>query len=181
MNVEEHISWAEVVASKFRREKNIPIEHEEAISLAMVGLMKAAKNYKEDKGKFRSLAWVKIRGELKDWVRTSVRHKSYAPMMSLENFPLEQLPSVNGTEKKVADKELVEWLLEFLTTRQAQTIRLYYLEEYPMIDIARDYGTTEANICLLVQRGLRKMRKAMELGYVWKYQERKWCRRKKNE
>lgn len=43
---------AEVVASKFRKERNIPIEYEEAISLGMMGLMESTKNYKEEAGVF---------------------------------------------------------------------------------------------------------------------------------
>jgi len=159
MEVEDHISWAEVVASNFRKEKRIPIEREEAVSLGMVGLMKAARNYRKDKGKFRSLAWVKIRGELKDWVKMSVRRNNFVPMVSLENLPIERLLSVNGTEKKVVDKDLVEKAFGFVTARQEQLIRLYYLEGYLMKDIAESLGVTESNVSFLIRKGMRKMRR----------------------
>lgn len=174
MNVEDHISWAEVVALNFRKEKNIPIEREEAVSLGMVGLMKAARNYDESKGKFRTFVWVKIRGELKDWVSTSMKRRSLAPMMSLEGFFSEQLPFVDGTERRVVNKDLVEKLLDFPTVRQVQAIKLYYLEEYSVEDIAENFGTTEANIWILMWRGIRKMRKGydtlirMSTTFVWR-------------
>lgn len=173
INVEDHISWAEVVALKFRREKNIPIEYEEAISLGMVGLMEAAIKYRESEGKFRTFAWLRIRGKVKDWVKRDVKRGRVAPMVYSEDIPEWQLPFVNGTEKRVADKELVDRLLSFLTAKQAQAIKLYYLEEYSMMDVARNCGVTESNICQHIHRGMERMKRVMELGYVWKYQKRK--------
>ena len=159
MNVEDHISWAEVVSSNFRKEKRIPIEREEAVSLGMVGLMEAVRDYKEEEGKFRSFAWMRIRGKLKDWVRISVNRRRRAPMVSLEDFPIERFPSVNDAEKKVIDKDLVEKLLEFPTVRQVQLIRLYYLEGHLMKDIAESLGVTESDVCFLIRKGMRKARR----------------------
>ena len=166
MNVEDHIDWARSVALQYRRERNIPIEYEEAISLGMLGLMRAAKVYREGKAKFRSFAWNRVRGELRDWVRASLADKRVGEVVSLEYVQLSELLSTNGTEKKVADEELIRKMLEFTTLKQTRAIILYYLEQYTMREVAEKCNVTEGNISLLIWTGIGRIRKAMKLGYV---------------
>ena len=79
---------------------------------------------------------------------------------------LSELLSTNGTEKKVADEELIRKMLKFTTFKQTRAIILYYLEQYTMREIAEKYDVTEGNISLLIWTGIGRKRKAMKLGYI---------------
>lgn len=159
MKVEDHISWAQGIISNFRNERNIPIDHEDAISLGMVGLMKAVRDYKEDKGEFRKFAWARVIGELRDWVRISVRRKNLAEMVSLETIPLWEPPSMNGTAKKVINKDLVEWILDSVEFDQAYALERYYLDGLYMTEIGVEMGVTESRVSQIITDGLEKAKR----------------------
>ena len=160
MNVEDHITWAEVVASKYRNERNIPIEHEEVVSLGMVGLMMAARAYKEDKGKFRTYAWPRIRAEINDSIKKSMRRNDLTAMMvNLDTMPRKYLPSVNGTEKRAINKDLVERILESVEFDEAYALERYYLDGLRMHEIGIEMGVTLSRISQIITSGRERAKR----------------------
>jgi RNA polymerase, sigma 28 subunit, SigD/FliA/WhiG len=68
--VEEHIGLVKKVASKiFYRLPDCEIEFDDLVQTGIVGLLKALENYNEDKGKFSTYAYIRIRGEILDFLR----------------------------------------------------------------------------------------------------------------
>ena len=161
MNVEDHIDWARNVALQYRREKNIPIDYEEAISIGAVGLMKAARAYKEGRMKFRSFAWNKVRGELRDWVRMSMASKRLAEVGSLERVPVRLLPSVNGTEKRVADEELVRKVLKAVKFPEAYAMKRYYLDGLTLREVGKEMVVSEGGVSQILARGRERARRLL--------------------
>lgn len=161
MNVEDHIDWARNVALQYRRERNIPIDYEEAVSLGLLGLMKAVKGYEEGRMKFRSFAWKRVRGELRDWVRMGVRRKVLAPMVSLECLFEGQLPSIDGTEKKVADEELVGKVLKSVRFPEAYALKRYYLDGLTLKEVGKEMVVGEARVSQILAEGRERARRLL--------------------
>ena len=157
MNVEDHITWAEVVASKYRKERNLPIEHEEVVSLGMVGLMIAARLYKKDKGEFRTFAWLRIRSGINDSVKKSMRRKDLTAMMvNLDTVPRKYLPSVNGTEKGAINRDLVGRILDSVEFDEAYALERYYLDGLSMREIGSELGVTLGRISQIIMSGQKR-------------------------
>jgi len=160
MRVEDHIDWAKTIALKYRRERNIPIEYEEAISLGMLGLMEAVGSYREGKGaEFRTFAWRRVRGRLRDWVRLSMNPKHHARVISLEDLSPWKLPSTNGTERKIANEELVWKILKSVKFPEAYAMKRYYLDGLTMQEVGREMVVTEARVSQILADGRERARR----------------------
>lgn len=68
--IEENINLVKKVASKiYYRLPDIGIEFDDLFQVGVIGLIKALDNYNEDKGKFSTYAYIRIRGEILDFLR----------------------------------------------------------------------------------------------------------------
>lgn len=68
--VQENINLVKKVASKiYYRLGDTGIEFDDLFQVGVIGLIKALDNYDEDKGKFSTYAYIRIRGEILDFLR----------------------------------------------------------------------------------------------------------------
>ena len=63
--------------------------------------------------------------------------------------------ATNGAEKRVSDKDMVAKVLSKLPPRQAEILRLYYMEGYNSREIKGWYGVSAEWIRRLRNKGLR--------------------------
>jgi len=162
INIEDHIGWATAVVLKFRNERNIPIEYNELISLGMEGLMEAARCYKKGDAEFRTYAWKRVRGMVKDWVAKNIRRKNLAPMVSLENIPAWQRPSVtekDEIEQILINKDLVKHVLGSLKFEESYVLERYYLHDISLSQIGSELGFSESRASQILAIGLEKAKK----------------------
>jgi len=69
--IEENIPLVKKVANKiYRRLPEGAVEFDEIVNTGIIGLIKAANNYDENKAKFSTYAYIKIRGEILDYLRS---------------------------------------------------------------------------------------------------------------
>lgn len=67
----ENLQLVKKVASKiYYRIPRGEIEFDELVNIGVIGLMKAIEKYDEDKAKFSTYAYIKIRGEILDYLRS---------------------------------------------------------------------------------------------------------------
>jgi RNA polymerase sigma factor for flagellar operon FliA len=68
--VQENINLVKKVASKiYYRLPDLGIDFDDLFQVGVIGLIKALDNYNEDKGKFSTYAYIRIRGEILDFLR----------------------------------------------------------------------------------------------------------------
>lgn len=68
--VEENIGLVKKVASKiYYRLPDCEIDFDDLVQVGIIGLLKALDNYNEDKGRFSTYAYIRIRGEILDFLR----------------------------------------------------------------------------------------------------------------
>lgn len=67
----ENLNLVKKVASKiYYRIPKGEIDFDELVNIGVIGLMKALDNYDEDKAKFSTYAYIRIRGEILDYLRS---------------------------------------------------------------------------------------------------------------
>ena len=92
--VEDNLNLIKKVASKiYYRLPDCSIDFDDLFQVGVIGLIKAAENYNEDKGKFSTYAYIRIRGEILDFLR------------SLEIFPNTEKDYIT-VEKAEPDEDL---------------------------------------------------------------------------
>jgi RNA polymerase sigma factor FliA len=77
--IEEHRPMIEGVAAQLMSRGSVPsvIEFGDLVSFGMEGLMKAHRNFKQDKGSsFKTYAYYRIRGEMYDRIRTEWQYRN---------------------------------------------------------------------------------------------------------
>ncbi len=69
--IEENIPLVKKIANRiFRRIPEGTIEFEDLVNTGIIGLIKAANNYDKSKARFSTYAYIKIRGEILDFLRS---------------------------------------------------------------------------------------------------------------
>ncbi|ACN98667.1 RNA polymerase sigma factor for flagellar operon [Sulfurihydrogenibium azorense Az-Fu1] len=69
--VEENLNLVKKVASKiYYRLPDCSIDFDDLFQVGVIGLIKATENYHQDKGKFSTYAYIRIRGEILDFLRS---------------------------------------------------------------------------------------------------------------
>jgi len=68
--IQENLNLVKKVASKiYYRLPDIGIDFDDLFQVGVIGLIKALENYNEDKGKFSTYAYIRIRGEILDFLK----------------------------------------------------------------------------------------------------------------
>lgn len=108
-----HIPLVKKVASKIFF--NLPrgdIDFDDLVNTGIIGLMKAAERYNEEKAKFSTYAYIKIRGEILDYLRTldivPRTMKEKIKKEAQENPEAKQLPLSNAAVMVSIEKALWE-------------------------------------------------------------------------
>jgi len=131
----DNISLVKKVASKiYYRLPKGDIEFDDLVNVGVIGLMKAIQKYDKDKAKFSTYAYIKIRGEILDYLRSldivprTVRDriKKEPPVEEGKTVPLSNTAVMVSIEKALSSDEslkIVDTLVSDRETPEEEVIR----------------------------------------------------------
>ncbi len=185
----EHLPLVRKVASKiFRRIPEGVIEFDELVNTGVIGLIKAIDRYDENKARFSTYAYIKIRGEILDYLRKldflprSVRGKVKAKeleetreeaalFISIEenlfrNNDKLKLKDILSSEEKTPEErtiavELKERLvkaLNQLSDKEKLVLQLIFVEELDLKSVSDILGVSVSRISQIKTSALRKLK-----------------------
>ena len=131
----ENISLVKKVASKiYYRLPKGDIEFDDLVNVGVIGMMKAIEKYDSDKAKFSTYAYIKIRGEILDYLRSldivprTVRDKikKEPPLEEGKSVPLSNTAVMVSIEKALSSDEslkIVDTLVSKRETPEEEVIK----------------------------------------------------------
>lgn len=163
--VEDNIGLAHYVAHEY---ENRGIEYEDLASIAIIGLVKAAKVFDASLGyKFTTLAAKFARMEIHNYFRTN--HKSVSAVSLSQplvedstTFTVEDIiEDDNDWAEKFIEHEDLQRAMNELSARERAVIEMKYFDEMKQEEIARKMGLSRS-MCAVISKGaIEKMRTAM--------------------
>jgi len=143
----------------------LPQNREDYLAVGRLGLVRASHDYiPNPAATFKTYAYHRVLGELKDYIRSSyVRHSKH-PKAHTQAISLEQLiesgwePSADGLEGRTINKDLCSKLLASLKPREQAIFRLYFINDYKMSEIGSLIQLTESRISQIIGKHLKLLR-----------------------
>lgn len=163
--VEDNIGLAHYVAHEY---ENCGIEYEDLASVAVVGLVKAAKEFDASLGyKFSTFATKYARGEILNYIRSFRKSVS---AVSFEQPIVEDATGItvedvieddNDWTEKFIEHEDLQRAMNELSAREKVLIEMKYFSGMKQKEIARKMGLSKSRCALLTKKAIEKMRTAM--------------------
>lgn len=118
----ENTPLVKKVASKiyFKLPRDAHIEFDELVNTGIIGLMKAIEKFDASKAKFSTYAYIKIRGEILDYLRSlhimprSMREKIKKEKEEGKELPLSNLAILISMEKALSNDEGASKLIDIM-------------------------------------------------------------------
>jgi len=189
----EHLPLVRKVASMiYRRIPEGVVEFEELVNTGVIGLIKAIEKYDSRKAKFSTYAYIKIRGEILDYLRKldflprGVRGKlrngdiselreEIVTLISIEEklfenseryFVKDLLSSdVPNPEDQVLKEELKQVLafaISKLSEKEQLVLQLIFVEELDLKSISEILGVSVSRVSQIKTGALKKLRQFLE-------------------
>lgn len=166
----DNIGMAHDVTRKYLNEG---YEYDDLFQTACIGLVNAAKTYNESKGyAFSTYAYLCMNNELRKFYqlegmkkrklfRDAYRYDDVLKTSEKGETYLDKISSEENIEETIVEKIMVEQLLEILTDKERNVIKLYFgigCSKYKQKEICKMYGVTDRAISQIVNKSLKKMR-----------------------
>lgn len=132
---------------------------EELIQAARIGLWQAIISYKKRKGKFVAYAFPCIWHRVCELFAKRTRKKELW-LKNLEPIRDKYSPVYN----KISSEEDVKLDFDILTEKQHKTIREYYFEGKPEVQIAAERNVTRQAVSFLIISAIQKLRKSLKIN-----------------
>lgn len=189
----EHLPLVKKVASKiYGRIPEGTVDFEELVNTGVIGLIKAIDRYDSNRAKFSTYAYIKIRGEILDYLRKldflprSVREKvkngeisdlreEIATLISIEEklFSNSERYSVKdilvsgepGPEELFLREEAREVLasaVSELSEKEQLVLQLIFVEELDLKSISEILGVSVSRVSQIKSGALKKLKKSLE-------------------
>ncbi len=189
----EHLPLVKKVASKiYSRIPEGIVDFEELVNTGVIGLIKAIDRYDSNRAKFSTYAYIKIRGEILDYLRKldflprSVREKvkngeisdlreEIATLISIEEklFSNSERYSVKdilvsgepGPEELLLREEAKEVLasaIAELSEKEQLVLQLIFVEELDLKSISEILGVSVSRVSQIKSGALKKLKKSLE-------------------
>ncbi|ADU97418.1 sigma-70 family RNA polymerase sigma factor [Thermovibrio ammonificans] len=189
----EHLPLVKKVANRiYRRIPEGAVEFEELVNTGVIGLIKAIERYDENRAKFSTYAYIKIRGEILDYLRKldflprSVREKvkngdlddlkeGVASFISIEEklfadsdrFTVKDTLASpdDGPEERMLLEDAKEKLTEAikkLSEKEQLVLQLIFVEELDLKSIGEILGISVSRVSQIKSSALKKLRKFLE-------------------
>ena len=189
----EHLPLVKKIASKiYRRIPEGAVEFEELVNTGVIGLIKAIDRYDENKAKFSTYAYIKIRGEILDYLRKldflprNVREKvkngeldalkeEIAAFVSLEEklfensdrFTVKDIlsSSERSPEEEVILAELRQRLAEAISKlpeKEQLVLQLVFVEELDLKSISEVLGISVSRVSQIKSAALKKLKDLLD-------------------
>jgi RNA polymerase sigma factor for flagellar operon FliA len=185
----EHLPLVKKVASKiYKRIPEGAVEFEELVNTGVIGLIKAIDRYDENKAKFSTYAYIKIRGEILDYLRKldflprTLREKvksgeldalkeEIAAFVSLEEklfadsdrFTVKDILSSSdrSPEEEVILAELRQKLAEAISKlpeKEQLVLQLIFVEELDLRSISEILGVSVSRVSQLKSSAIKRLK-----------------------
>ena len=189
----EHLPLVKKVANRiYRRIPEGAVEFDELVNTGVIGLIKAIERYDENKAKFSTYAYIKIRGEILDYLRKldflprSVREKvkngeadavkdCIASFISIEEklfsdserFRLKDTLASpdDGPEEKVLFEDAKKHLSEAikqLSDKEQLVLQLVFVEELDLKSIGEILNISVSRVSQIKSGALKKLRRILK-------------------
>jgi len=189
----ENLPLVKKVASKiYRRLPEGTVEFEELVNVGVIGLMKAVDKYDEAKAKFSTYAYIKIRGEILDFLRkldplprnlrNKIKNSDWEDVKEEAVFFLsieENLfrnsdgikvkdtlaSTVPDPEDEVEKKERMELLSKAigkLSEKEQLVLQLIFVEELDLKSVAEILNISVSRVSQIKTSALKKLRNLLE-------------------
>jgi RNA polymerase sigma factor for flagellar operon FliA len=188
----EHLPLVKKVANRiYRRIPEGAVEFDELVNTGVIGLIKAIEKYDEKKAKFSTYAYIKIRGEILDYLRKldflprSVREKIKSG--EIENLREEIISFISIEEKLFADsdrltvkdtlssdsptpeeellvkdaKERLTEAIKKLSEKEQLVLQLIFVEELDLKSIGEILGISVSRVSQIKSAAIRKLREIL--------------------
>ncbi len=191
--VMEHLPLVKKIASKiYNRIPDGIVDFEELVNTGIIGLIKAIERYDSNKAKFSTYAYIKIRGEILDYLRKqdflprSVREKikngeisdlkeEIVTLVSIEEklfgnseryFVKDILVSEEPEPEEVLIKEEAKRVLaeaiSELSDKEQLVLQLIFVEGLDLKSIGEILGVSVSRVSQIKTGALKKLRKLLE-------------------
>lgn len=77
---------------------------------------------------------------------------------------IEKMGEDNSLSHQTLARNLGRALEEELTDKQRRVIKMYYIDEIKMVDIAKELGVNVSTVSRTIHRGLAKLKKCLRYG-----------------
>jgi RNA polymerase sigma factor for flagellar operon FliA len=152
-------------ANRFMRNAASSVAYDDLVQEGEIAVWRCLGTYRPQEGAtFKTYATARIRGSMLDYLRTQqlgVRGE-YAHVESWEE---EQFADAGGTQgsplEELLRKERIEQIVagwQMLPRREREVLTKYYSDERRLLDIAQDYGITEARVSQIRKVGELRVR-----------------------
>ena len=189
----EHLPLVKKVANKiFRRLPEGVVEFDELVNTGVIGLIKAIERYDSNRAKFSTYAYIKIRGEILDYLRKldflprSVREKlkngevselkeEVATLISIEeklfgnseryfvkDTLISDLPDPEDLVMKDEIKQILASAISQLSEKEQLVLQLIFVEELDLKSISEILGVSVSRVSQIKTGALKKLRKTLE-------------------
>lgn len=180
---EEYLDYANAIFATIITQKKFPlsVEHEDLRCAANYGLVKAALNWKKEKGLFKSYAvtvmWntvlneCRLNDKLSQREREKVKDGLIDDIITFswdDNPEYRQIASNTFVDTQFEQREYVQWLMECLNDEERNLIDEYYFKDAPEREIAAKNNVTRQCISLIIIRARKKMEKRIKSSHVSK-------------
>lgn len=164
----QDIERSDSLSRAFCSIRNLPShDYDDHVAVGRLGLVKAAHDYQPNpRATFKTYAYYRILGELKDYIRSNFVRHSKTPKAHTQAISLEQLrqdigwePSADGLEGRTINKDLCSKLLATLPQREKMIFKAYYFDEFTMRDIGKVLGYAESRVSQIITKTLKLLRK----------------------
>ena len=190
----EHLPLVKKVASRiYNRIPEGVVEFDELVNTGVIGLIKAIERYDENKAKFSTYAYIKIRGEILDYLRKldflprSVREKQkngdnseikdeIVAFLSIEEklfgnserYTLKDTLTSDDPEPeelvlKKEAKELLASAISKLSEKEQLILQLIFVEELDLKSISEILGVSVSRISQIKSGAIKKLKKMLDL------------------
>lgn len=159
--IEKEVPTVErIVNCLWRRRPIAGMEKGDLVSEGCIGLIKAADSYDETRGtEFRTHAVLCIRRALSNTLkRADVRNADalVAEVLQEENIAVPDFTAASDA------KLSVETALPQLKPKRRQAVQLYFLDNLPQADVARQMHISQTHAKRLIDQGLANLRELLD-------------------
>ena len=183
----DHMGIASAIACRMR--KGVGVDLDDCKGVAYEALVKAVDGYDESKGNISLATYIdrKVEFALLDhsrekfgrptkWTgkiakRNQETKDGLCRPGNIDNFKNDLSVSMNGTEKKVCDKDMASKILAYIKNIKysshgknrkgdtAKIFKLYFMEDLPMGAVAKKQNITEARVSQIIQDTIIRCKK----------------------
>jgi RNA polymerase sporulation-specific sigma factor len=167
MTLEQEVQWVKNVVLSIYRKGKIPpfVSFEDLTQCGYEGLLKAKKNFKEEKGNFEKYASVKIYGAIFDELRKSFpgtrRHRE---VLFVPEEECHSLASEDNPYKIVEEENLKNHVLQkisLLKENHKYVIYEHYFKEKELKDLTHKLSVTKSRVSNIHRSALKKLRRCL--------------------